>query len=119
MVYGLEPELLPLGSLIGGDPRWGQYTGVKALMLAVLEEGIRNYLGSNVRLRGEAAYWIASPSRQSPFAFCTVCETLGLEPSAARLALERLREKNVPARDALGRSRPNVRRPERRLGYSK
>ena len=116
---GVKADERPLPSLIRSEPRWGRYTGMKALMLAVLEEGIRNYLGSNVRFQGEAAYWIASGSRRSPFAFCTVCETLGLEPTAVRIALKRLREQNVSAREAVGRSRPNVRRPAQRLGYNK
>lgn len=106
-----EPDFAPLQSLIGNQPGWGQYTGVKALMLAVLEDGIGIYLGSKARLQGEAADWIASGSRQSPFTFCVVCETLGLAPSAVRTALQRMREHNVAARDAIGRSRPNVRHP--------
>ncbi len=110
-----EPDVVPLQSLIGGDPGWGQYTGVKALMLAVLEEGIGIYLGSKARLQAEAADWIASSSRQSPFTFCVVCETLGLAPSAVRIALRRMRERNIAARDTFGRSRPNVRRPGRGL----
>ena len=105
---GFEP-LRVFDSLSGGEPRAPQYTGIKALMRAVLEDGIRSYLGRNARLRTEAAYWISSNSRRSPFAFGIVCETLGLEPGAVRVALERLRNANVPARTALGRTRPNVR----------
>jgi hypothetical protein len=107
------PGIHSLASLGGGEPRATQYTGIKALMLAVLEEGIRNYLGRDERVRCEAEYWIASADRRSPFAFGVVCETLGLEPGAVRVALERMRQKNVSSREAVGRSRPNVRRPGR------
>ena len=115
---GIEPGLSPLDLVSAGEPRWGTHTGIKALMLAVLQEGIRNYLGSRPRLRSEAACWIASVSRSSPFAFCTVCETLGLEPGAVRIALQRLRETNVSAHEAVGRSRPNVRHLGPMLGRS-
>ena len=110
-----EADFAPLQSLIGTERGWAQHTGVRALMLAVLEEGIGTYLGSKVHLQGEAADWIASGSRQSPFAFCVVCDTLGLAPSAVRTALQRMRGENIAARDAIGRSRPNVRRPGRGL----
>ena len=112
---GFEIGLPPLDSLGGGEPHGAQYTGIKALMLAVLEDGVRNYLAPGGRLRAEAESWIASPPRGSPFAFSTVCEVLGLEPSAVRVALRRLREKNQSARRVLGRTRPNVRRPARLL----
>lgn len=106
---GWETNLPPLDSLGAGEPRWGRYTGIKALMLAVLEEAIRNYLGAKTPLRNEAGSWIDSASRRSPFAFCTVCETLGLEAGAVRTALQRMQAENVSAREAVGRNRPNVR----------
>jgi DNA-binding transcriptional ArsR family regulator len=112
---GFEPDFAPLQSLIGNEPGWGQYTGIKGLMLAVLEEGIGIYLGPRARQQSEAAAWIASGSRQSPFTFCVVCETLGLSPSAVRIALRRMREQNIAARDVIGRSRPNVRHTGRGL----
>jgi hypothetical protein len=110
-----EPALPRLHSLSAGQPRAAQYTGVKALMLAVLEEAIRNYLGGQPRLHRDAAYWIACPGHGSPFAFATVCETLGLEPGAVRNALHRLREKDASFRQQIGRSRPNVRNGRRLL----
>lgn len=110
-----EPGLPRLHSLGAGEPRASQYTGVKALMLAVLEEAIRNYLGADMRLRRDAAYWIACPGHASPFAFATVCETLRLEPGAVRNALYRLREKDASFGQEIGRSRPNVRHARRLL----
>ncbi len=107
----VEPDFAPLQSLIGTERGWAQHTGVRALMLAVLEEAISTYLGSKAQPQREAADWIASERRRLPFAFCVVCETLGLSPSAVRAALRRIREQHLSAREALGRSRPNVRRP--------
>lgn len=106
-------DLLRLTSLGGGEPRSAQYTGTKALMLAILEDGVRSYLSPAARVRSEAEFWVRSGRNRSPFSFPVVCETLGLEPSAVRIALERLRAKNVTPRRAIGRSRPNVRRAGR------
>lgn len=106
-------DLLRLTSLGGGEPRSAQYTGTKALMLAILEDGIRSYLSPVGRIRSEAEYWVTAGRQRSPFSFVVVCETLGLEPEAVRAALERLRARNVAPRRVLGRSRPNVRRTGR------
>ncbi len=106
-------DLLSLASVGGGEPRTGQYTGTKALMLAILEDGIRSYLSPVARVRGEAEYWVSAPRQRSPFSFNVVCETLGLEPAAVRFALKRLRARNVSPRQAIGRNRPNVRRTGR------
>jgi hypothetical protein len=115
-VQDLDLDLLRLSSLGGGEPRSAQYTGTKALMLAILEDGIRSYLSPVGRVRTEAEYWVTAGRQRSPFSFMVVCETLGLEPEAVRVALQRLRTKNVTARTALGRSRPNVRRTGRLVG---
>jgi hypothetical protein len=115
-VGDLDLELLRLASLGGGESRSAQYTGTKALMLAILEDGIRSYLSPMGRIRSEAEYWVRSARQTSPFSFTVVCETLGLEPDAVRVALERLRARNVSPRRALGRSRPNVRRAGRLMG---
>ncbi len=113
-VHGAEPGLPPLYTLAAGEPTSGQYTGIKALMLAVLEEAIRNYLGPDARLYRDAAYWIACNGHRSPFAFGTVCETLGLEPGAVRSALEERRAQDGFGREIV-RSRPNVRHSGRLL----
>ncbi len=98
------------GNLSGGESRGTEYTGTKALMLAVLEDGIRSYLSPVGRIRSEAEYWVAAKRQRSPFSFHVVCETLGLEAQAVREALERMRTKNIAPRQAIRRSRPNVRR---------
>jgi hypothetical protein len=98
-----------LTSLIGiggGETRAVVYTGTKALMLAVLEEAIQSYLTEEPQRRDEAELWVSS-RRRSVFSFLVVCETLGLEPSAVRLALQRLRARQVPPK-AVARSRPNA-----------
>ena len=112
----LDLDLIRLTSLGGGESRSAQYTGTKALMLAILEDGIRSYLSPVSRIRSEAEYWVTAGRQRSPFSFIVVCETLGLEPEAVRTALERLRIRNVSPRRAIGRSRPNVRRTGRILG---
>jgi hypothetical protein len=100
-----------LTPVAGGEPRSGQYTGTKALMLAVLENGFRSYFSPKVRIRAEAERWVRNPQGRSPFSFNVVCETLGLEPDAVRKALRRLRT-NEPeaAQQPIKRSRPNVHR---------
>ncbi len=98
------------GILSGGESRSSEYTGTKALMLAVLEDGIRSYLSPVGRIRSEAEYWVTAKQQRSPFSFGVVCETLGLEAQAVREALEKMRNKNVAPRQAIRRSRPNVRR---------
>jgi hypothetical protein len=112
----IDLDLMRLTSLGGGESRSAQYTGTKALMLAILEDGIRSYLSPVGRVRTEAEYWVKTSRQRSPFSFTVVCETLGLEPDAVRAALDRLRARNVSPRSVLGRSRPNVRRTGRLVG---
>ena len=108
-----EFDLSRLSSLGGGESRGGEATGTRALMLAILEDGIRSYLGTPGRVRMEAEYWVATNRRASPFSFVVVCETLGLEAGAVRAALERMRNDRAQAQRALRRSRQNVRRTGR------
>jgi len=107
--YGIGAD--ELRSLGGGESRAAHgCTGTKALMLAVLEDGINSYFNGKGRTRAEAEHWITTPRRVSPFSFAVVCETLGLEPQAVRCALRRMREaRAVPPRSAR-RARPHVRR---------
>ncbi len=101
------------GMLSGGEPRTSALSGIKGLLLAVLEDGIRSYLSPIKEVRIEAEYWVRSSRARSPFSFVVICETLGLEPTAVRHALERLRTQRVTPGRALGRTRPNVRRAHR------
>jgi len=95
----LLDEIAGLG---GGEPRGSEYTGTKALMLAVLEGGIRDYCGAPGPRCREAEVWVRS-NRCATFSFAFVCETLGLEPTAVRQALVRLKKRSgLPS----GRIRP-------------
>jgi hypothetical protein len=105
--------VLHLQSVTGGEPRSGQLTGTKALMLAVLEDGIRSYLGGAKIISQEAEFWIHSHRRQSPFSFVVVCEMLGLDPDAVRKTLKRMKGERVSPRKAIPRARHNVRIPGR------
>jgi hypothetical protein len=94
----------------GGEPAGRPFVGVRALMLAMLEDAIRAYLGPDPRAGEEAAAWIADARRVGVFSFSVVCDTLGLEATAVRSALARLRIREVGYLLARGRSRPNSRR---------
>jgi hypothetical protein len=108
-------DLVRRNPVTGGESRTGQLTGTKALMMAVLEDGIRCYLGNAKLVSQEAEFWIFSspPRLRSPFTFVVVCEVLGLEPEAVRAVLKRMKSQNLPPRKALPRSRHNVRIPGR------
>ena len=111
---GLIKELLG-GRIGGGEPCTSEYIGTRALMVAVLEDGLRCFLASNKGAREEAELWMARRRDNWPFSFTTVCHTLGLDPVAVRRAAYAMREKNLSPRRALGRSRPNARRHHRIL----
>jgi hypothetical protein len=111
----LDTDLLGLTSLGGGESSSGPYTGIKALMLAVLDNGISSYLSSVPRIRAEAEHWVNSKRQRSPFSFSIVCETLGLEPDAVRAELHRWRDSGVSPARAIARRRPNARGANRGL----
>jgi hypothetical protein len=73
----------------GEDRCGGANTGVHALMWAVLEDGLRSYLGPPGRIQAEAECWVHDQREWAPFSFTVVCETLGLAPTAVRAALRR------------------------------
>jgi hypothetical protein len=65
--------------------------GERRLLLAVLEDGIRTFLkharathGRPANLRREALLWLTSSDRRDPFAFETLCETLGIDAGRLR-----------------------------------
>ena len=110
---GVDVDLLDVTSLTAGRALHGPYTGTKALMLAVLDNAINCYLSRTPRMRSEAEEWVASDRQDSPFTFAVVCETLGLEPSAVRSGLQRMRDDDGGQRRGMTRRRPNVRRQGR------
>jgi hypothetical protein len=106
----LIDELRLTGRIGGGIPGHSKVAGIRNLMLAVLDDAIRCFLGSNRMDRREAEVWISMATQASPFSFVTICHVLGLDPGAARAAMYRMREHNPSRWRALGRSRPNVRK---------
>jgi hypothetical protein len=60
------------------------WSGIRALMLAVLENAVHNLKSRKSIVRAEAEHWITSRERRYVFSFAVICETLGLEPSAVR-----------------------------------
>jgi hypothetical protein len=102
--------MTPIG---GGESSRRPYTGTKALMVAVLDNGIASYFSHTPRIRAEAELWLADSGHESPFSFTVVCETLGLEPDAVRAALDRVRTQNGSGARIMGRRRGNVRREGR------
>jgi hypothetical protein len=89
-------QIISSGAIGGGEPRVSDYTGTKALMLAVLEDGIRSYCQRAGRLRIEAETWVRSNQR-APFSFIMICEVLSLEPDAVRQAIGSQRQ-SIPRR---------------------
>ena len=112
---GFDADFLGLTALGGGESSRGPYTGIKALMLAVLDNGLTCYMSPTPRLRIEAEHWVNSTRTRSPFSFAVVCETLGLEPGAVRAELRRWRETGSSPARALTRRRPNASRAGRGL----
>ena len=92
-----QTEDYQLALIGGGEKRDAPLTEVKALMYAVLEDAIRCYLSPAQRLREEAEHWMESGQRRWVFSFIVICETLGLDPTAARRALRQMRHKQTPA----------------------
>jgi hypothetical protein len=85
-------------------------SGTESLMMAILEDALRCYLGPPGRLRTEAECWVLGTKAWTPFSFPVVCEALGFSPDTLRAALRHLQ--SCPgACDRIGRRlRPNSRR---------
>jgi hypothetical protein len=78
--------------------------GERALMFAVLVDALDTYARTRTakghRKRAEfneVDSWIRSPSTNSPFAFETICDSLGFSPDAIRFSLKspRFNERNI------------------------
>src|SRR5438067_5513874 len=88
------PDIILPEQFVEGVRTDSYVSGEKALMLAVLEDGIRCFQEhlrnprSNPRLLSrQAEEWIRAVDYEWPFSFNNVCETLGIDPSALRAAL--------------------------------
>ena len=97
---------IPTTTQTHAAPPW---SGIRALMLAVLEDALHSLRSAEGLVRGEAERWITSGERRYVFSFAVICEALGLEPSAVRRSVIGLLDKKPTGRCLLKRSRPNVR----------
>ena len=100
--------LVSAGTVGGGEPRTAEYSGTKALMLAVLDNAVHCYCGRSGRIQTQAEAWVWGRDSRSPFSFVVVCEVLGLDPGAVRRALAAWRQRSP--RTATRGLRPNVRK---------
>jgi hypothetical protein len=103
-----------------------QVAGERALMLAVLEDGIRCFQEHlrNPRVRPrllarQAEKWIRSDDWEWPFSFNNVCESLSLNPDSLRVELLNPRSTDGPPRPRPSTHRvyrltPRVKPPRRR-----
>src|SRR5262245_62569282 len=96
------PEVVLPDQLQQGYRRDSYISGEKALMLAVLEDGIRCFQEhltnprSNPRLLSKQAEdWIRAVDYEWPFSFNNVCETLGIDPDALREKLVAWKQKRL------------------------
>jgi hypothetical protein len=91
---------------------------IKRLMLAVLEDAMRCYQGyfnartaTHRRLFAEAEAWVWDRKADGPFAFDTICETLGINTECMRNSLRewRIQQLNGTAPPRLARRSPVTR----------
>jgi len=89
-----SPDIVLPEQFFAGARRDSYISGEKALMLAVLEDGIRCFQEhlrnprSNPRLLSQQAEdWIRAVDYDWPFSFNNICETLGIDASALRATL--------------------------------
>jgi len=107
------PDIVLPEQFFEGARRDSYISGEKALMLAVLEDGIRCFQEhlrnprSNPRLLSrEAEDWIRAVDYDWPFSFNNVCETLGIDPSALRAALLAWKAKRLAEHETRGMPTP-------------
>jgi len=103
------PDIVLPEQFFEGARHDSQASGEKALMLAVLEDGIRCFQEhlrnprSNPRLLSQQAEtWIRAVDYDWPFSFNNVCETLRIDPSALRAALLDWKAKRLAEHDERG-----------------
>ena len=107
------PDIVLPEQFVQGFRQDSYVSGEKALMLAVLEDGIRCFQEhlrnprSNPRLLSqEAEAWIRAVDYDWPFSFNNVCETLGIDPEALRGALLEWKARRLAALEERGRPTP-------------
>jgi hypothetical protein len=104
----IAPDLLmPVqwyAGIRGENPR---FHGTKQLMLAVLVDALQclrtrapgERIAIQRRSLAEAEAWIADRKGQGPFAFETICETLGINPDWLRESLREWRRQRLSGID--------------------
>jgi hypothetical protein len=116
--FGLDGESADFDAtiteLVGAAAPRKPSPGTESLMMAILEDALRCYLGPPGRLRSDAEYWVLGTKAWMPFSFPVVCEALGFSPDALRAALWRFQRK-PEGRPRIGRLRRNARRFTDRL----
>jgi hypothetical protein len=94
----VTPDVLTPGQYHDGVHREDRETrAVKRLVLAVLSDAVRCFLAyadardPAGRLRfAEAQAWILDHKAEGPFAFVTICESLGIEPNCMRNGIRQI-----------------------------
>ena len=88
----------------GGEPRNAMLSGIKGLLLAVLEDGIHAFQdhfgarnGKKRRLFEEAEAWIFSNEDDWIFSFSSVCAQLNLDPDYLRRGLRQWQARQAEA----------------------
>ena len=111
MFYGLEDGLLsrllvpdaitPKQYFEGARTNW-EMRPVKCLMLAVLEDGLhcfQTYAGAKRGIKRqifvETEAWFSDRRADGPFAFETICHTLGIDPNFMRKGLRNWRLQQI------------------------
>jgi hypothetical protein len=81
------------------QPRTVNFSGERALMWAVLTDGIECYRRNARSVSGrqriefaEAERWLFSTNWEWPFSFVNLCEAFGFNPAGIRRALRRCRQ---------------------------
>jgi len=104
----LTPESILPEQFFSGPRRDADSSPERALMLAVLEDGIRCFRqfvhAQSVRRRmlaRQAERWIRRRDDDWPFSFENVCETLGIDASNLRRALLRMKYDCLPGNPKL------------------
>ncbi len=113
LVELFTPDIVLPEQFMQGYRRDSYVSGEKALMLAVLEDGIRCFQEhlrnprSNPRLLSqEAEAWIRAVDYDWPFSFNNVCETLGIDPDALRSTLLAWKARRLAAFEERGKPTP-------------
>ena len=99
-----QPDTLLSDEFFGNYRRRIPLEPEKALMLAVLEDGVRSFqenifaeTGKKRALLDEARQWLFNDEFDHVFSFTSICSTLGLNPGYVRRGLKRWEEQTRSA----------------------